>query len=394
MGLGLRNLGNRALAFADAFQFRLSQVLPAGNFLTQSGQCRGNWLFDRDSYVDALQSIQGHVEKEARLVLDHRLDILGTGLQHWGDRLPWNLDINSGRRWPGHYYKRIKHHRLTGAGGSDVKVPWELSRFQHIVPLVQGYLLSGDDRCAREVVDQISDWMCKNPFCHGVNWVCAMEVAIRACNWMYSSWALNGAAAWDCAFNSAFMKSIWQHGLFIENNLEDKGGIRTNHYLSDIVGLLFISVLYPELKKSDGWKEFALSELVLCMEQMVYKDGTSFENSTYYHRLVLELFAYSALLCKRNGIVLPEGFLERLENMFKVVSGCLRPDGRMPVIGDNDDGRLFIPGRYYDWDRTDFSYLSSIEVALFGVKNSGWTFVGESERPETFFTTLFASEGR
>ena len=39
------------------------------------------------------------------------------------------------------------------------------------------------------------------------------------------------------------------------------------------------------------------------MEEMVYPDGVSFENSTAYHCLIMELFTYSAILCKRNDLM-------------------------------------------------------------------------------------------
>ena len=192
-----------------------------------------------------------------------------------------------------------------------------------------------------------------------------MEVAIRACNWIWAWWAFKDHPAWTDEFNENFLKSIWQHGWFIEHNLEDKGGIRTNHYLSDIVGLLFLGIMFPQFKDAERWKKFGVRELVRCMEQMVYPDGVSFENSTAYHRLVLELFAYSAILCRKNNIKLPSPFWERLEKMFEFIMYCTRPDGRMPMIGDADDGRFFIFSDYYGWDRWDFRYLLSIGAVLF-----------------------------
>jgi hypothetical protein len=104
--------------------------------------------------------------------------------------------------------------------------------------------------------------------------------------------AFKDTAEWSEEFDRKFLKSMWQHGWFIENNLENKGGIRTNYYLSDIVGLFFIGIMFPGFKDSERWKTFGIKELVRCMDKMVYEDGISFENSTAYHRLVLELFSY------------------------------------------------------------------------------------------------------
>jgi hypothetical protein len=326
--------------------------------------------------------------QSADLVIKHHFDILGTGLTDWGEQINWHLDVESKRVWPLHYYKRLLHN-LTGIKGSDVKIPWELSRFQHLSPLVQAYHISRNGRFAKEAVQQIADWIDNNPFLYGVNWTCAMEVAIRACNWIWLWWAFKEDPTWTDEFHARFLRSIWQHGWYIDRNLEDKGGIRTNHYLSDVVGLLFLGLMFPGFKDAIKWKEFGVKELVRCMTEMVYPDGVSFENSTAYHRLALELFSYSAVLCKRNGVELPSDFWNRIEKMFEFVMCVTRPDGRMPMVGDADDGRFVIFSKYYDWDRWDFRYLLSIGAVLFRRKD--FKTAGGECHEEVFW--LFGGEG-
>ena len=46
-----------------------------------------------------------------------------------GREIDWRRDFKTGRRWP------LRHGSLLPIAygdGSDVKVPWELSRFQHL----------------------------------------------------------------------------------------------------------------------------------------------------------------------------------------------------------------------------------------------------------------------
>jgi hypothetical protein len=136
-----------------------------------------------------------------------------------------------------------------------------------------------------------------------------------------------------------------------------------------VVGLLFLGLMFPGFKDAIRWKEFGVEELVRCMDEMVYFDGVNFENSTAYHRLALELFAYSAILCRRNGIELSDDFWNRLQSMFEFLMCAARPDGRMPMIGDADDGRFFILSKYYHWDRWDLRYLLSIGAVLFRRKD-------------------------
>mgnify|MGYP001448654285 CR=1 FL=1 len=87
-------------------------------------------------------------------------------------------------------------------------------------------------------------------------------------------------------------------------NLENKG-ITTNRYLSDLVGLFYLGITFPEFKEAKRWRECGVQELIREMEKQVYDDGMDFEASTCYHRLALELFFYPAVVCRLNGIELP-----------------------------------------------------------------------------------------
>lgn len=283
--------------------------------------------------------------------------------------IAWNKDYRAGYSWRNYYYVWIKHIKyndpLKQRLGYDRKLPYEISRFQHLVPLSNAFVLFDEQQYAEEAVGQIEDWIDQNRFMYGINWTCAMEVAIRACNWIWVWWVLKDDPVWTETFNKKFIKSMWQHGWYIEHHLENSNGVITNHYLSDIVGLLFIGIMFPQFKKSNLWKRFSIDELIRCMREMVFSDGVHYENSTAYHRLVLEMFTYSGILCLRNGIDLPQNYWGHIEKMMEFIMYCTRPDGLMPMVGDNDDGRFFIVSNYYDWDRWDHRYLLSVAYGLF-----------------------------
>ena len=80
---------------------------------------------------------------------------------------------------------------------ADVKVPWELSRHQHFVTLGQAYVLTGDEKYAREFVAQLGAWMAENPPMLGVNWACTMDVALRVISWTLAWHLFAGAVAFD-----------------------------------------------------------------------------------------------------------------------------------------------------------------------------------------------------
>lgn len=65
-------------------------------------------------------------------VCAHVFDLLGSGPVALGQTIDWHADFKSGHR----YDPRAYHTDLSPAsypGGHDIKVPWELSRCQHLV---------------------------------------------------------------------------------------------------------------------------------------------------------------------------------------------------------------------------------------------------------------------
>jgi hypothetical protein len=324
----------------------------------------------------------------------HAFDVLGTGEQSfaaapteaWQRRfsaltrefapeavrdyrpIDWHRDVASGYRWnPDDYYLDV---RIAPVPGAEIKIPRELSRFQHLP--VFGCSDRGEDHV--EAILQMLDWIASNPVRRGVNWASTMDVAIRAVNWI---WALRffeerlaslPHVAWSIA------RSLYEHALHIEANLEYYREGTSNHYLANVAGLLYIGCAYPEFPDADRWVAFALQELVSEMQRQVYDDGADFEASTHYHRLVAETFVSCAALAERlpsrrrariqncppsrgpgpglrplrasgvtltpDGPVLPPLFYERLAAMGHFTAALTKSNGRVPQFGDNDSGRL------------------------------------------------------
>jgi len=308
----------------------------------------------REHFPDALSKVTAEADKLCK----HIFNLLGSGDVNLGEKIDWHCDFKVGYRWnPKKYYKEIR----PAYGKADIKVPWELSRFQHAAFLGQAYWLTGDDKYALEFVRQIDDWIDRNPPKFGVNWACTMDVAIRVANWILGFYFFKDSKALTDEFLIKFLKSLLIHGRHIMSNLENKG-ITTNHYLSDLVGLIYLGIAFPEFKEARQWREFGIKELVNEINKQVYDDGMDFEASTCYHRLALELFFYPALLCRLNGIDLPKSFINKLKKMFDFVLYVLKPNGRMPQIGDNDNGRLHVLGKR---EILDMTYLLTYAFLYF-----------------------------
>ena len=151
---------------------------------------------------------------------------------------------------------------------------------------------------SREIGLQLLDWIVINPPRFGVNWRSAMDVAIRAANWVWAL-ALLPPDYLSPALRWIITKSLYQHAKHIETHLDYTPTSTNNHYLADITGLMYVAFACPEFPESPRWMAFCLQELTSEMRRTVYTDGVSYEASTAYHRLVTEMFFHGTMWALR-----------------------------------------------------------------------------------------------
>jgi len=253
--------------------------------------------------------------------------------------IDWQLDFKSGHRWSERtWFRDVRFGHLPGI---DVKVPWELARGQHLPLLALCFGLDGGEGeraelCLRELQSQILDFIATNPPRFGVNWRVPMDVAIRAVNWIAAVDLSAGyGAVFPPEFQAVLTRSLHEHGTHIQHHLEWDPRYRANHYLADVVGLLFIGA---SLGRAE-WFDFAASEVLAETEFQFLPDGGGFEASTSYHRLSAEMVGYATALLLRTERATPDS--ERLARIFAFSRLLRKPSGNSPQIGDNDSGRLF-----------------------------------------------------
>ena len=308
-------------------------------------------------------------------VMRHEFNLLGSGpfvpidpdRSSSDRRIDWNLDpIRRARFARGVPHKQWNMETMRPAG-ADVKLPWELGRCQHLVPLGQAYRLTSDPRYALEVFSQIEDFAAANPTGMGVQWICTMDVAIRAANWTLALALVRACEAIDATRWMNAYRVLFDHGVFIENNLENTYEVTSNHFLSNIVGLQFLAAAFAELPSGSRWRTQTREWLEQEMRAQVLDDGADYESSIPYHRLVTELFLSAGHLAAFRGEPLSDRYTSRLRAMCDYLAAVLRPDGLMPQVGDADDGRLHIFSSYGEWQPQDARHLLAPAAAFFGV---------------------------
>lgn len=303
--------------------------------------------------------VKNDIIQWANQTLEHQFDYLGSGLVKV-DPIDWHSDFKTGFTWPkGKFYR--KYVEVDLSNDADVKVPRELSRCHHLLWLGETYLFTKDEKYAKEIIFQIENWIDENPLMYSINWCCAMDVSIRAINWIYAVNMIMESPNVTDNFIKILYRSLFEHGFFIYNNLEKGIPYSNNHYASDLVGLLFLSQIFPENNYSKKWWNFALPEFYKEVREQVLPSGIHFEKSISYHRLMTELFAYSLLLLERVNEYIPIDVEYRIKSMFDFVAHYTKPNGLAPTISDNDDGRL-LP--FYKYDLRDHRYLLSLAALI------------------------------
>jgi hypothetical protein len=294
-----------------------------------------------------------------QIVDRHAWPLLGFGMQTFGAGIQWTKDPLSGFNWPLVYHRDLK---LIRNDGSDARVLWELNRLGHLLTLARAYAVTNDEKFSAEAFAQIGSWATQNPYGRGVNWNCAMEVALRAMNLLAIFELLKKSIHFNLEVLQLFLRLFHQHGTYIQNNPEFSYVSTSNHYLSDVAGLLWLGIMLPEFVDGEGYRDNGLVELLKEMDKQVLPDGADFESSTGYHRYALELFLYSFILCKQNDCEIEERYWKKLRSMLVYLRGYSRPDGSAPLIGDTDSGQVLPLCRRR---ANEHDYLLTLGAALF-----------------------------
>src|SRR5258707_6067186 len=272
----------------------------------------------------------------ANQVCEGRFPFLGYGTADLGRRPRWNVDFISGAEWP---LIPLENRRYLRFDGSEVKVPFELSRLQFLPILGKAHVLTGDVRYRDAAKELLAHWIQSNPVRMGVNWTIAMEAALRAMSICFLLNLLFPFRHDEQTWLATVTRSLAQHVLYIEANIEFSHLSTSNHYLSDIVGLYCLSV-FLDGERMAGRRHKYRRRIEAEMAKQVYEDGGDYEASTGYQVLVTQLFTTALLLMRsdRSASTSP-AFVERLRMMFRFLNTVASSSGELPQVGDCDDGR-------------------------------------------------------
>lgn len=319
---------------------------------------------------------------QAEKILNGRFDLLGFSDLDFGGPMPdWHLEPLSRKRSPLAHRSEIAE--IDSADSGDKKIVWELNRHQYFMALGSAYWLTGDEKYANGALKHIEDWIAKNPLKLGVNWISSLEVAYRSISWI---WALNfflHSSAMKPEMLVQMLKILAINGRHIENNLSTYSSPNT-HLTGEALALFTLGTFLPEIFDADRWRSKGRGILENELDKQFRDDGGYVEQSTHYHRYTADIYLGFYILLRSQGesVAFPPKFTQSLE----FLSHMAQPNGRTPLIGDDDGGRLhFLDSRPID----DFRATLAVGAAL--LKDSNLKFVAGEASPELLW--LFGPQG-
>ena len=277
-------------------------------------------------------------------ILTHRFRLLGLVLD-LGENIEWRRDLGHNKTTGLAYARRIPYLDFERAG--DHKIIWELNRHQHLVILAQAFLFTGREEFLRETERQLTSWWQQNPMLQGINWCSALEVAFRALSWIW----LDHLAGRQLRVRDQLLESLYQHGCYLEPNLSLYFSPNT-HLLGEAVALEALGVLYPGFPPAQRWKQTGARVMDQELDRQVRTDGSHFEQSSYYQVYALDFFLLHRLL---SGTEPARD--QKLRRMAEYLESLMGPSRRLPLLGDDDGGRVF--GLPYGYSQTGRATLAT-----------------------------------
>jgi len=311
--------------------------------------------------------------------LCHKYNFLGTGWKDWNkreevksqsfDSLDWHRDIMTKFEFKDSF---LNSRLIDGLPhGVDIKIPWEMGRMYHWPQLALYAVNHGEyrDCIVLEFINQMNDFIDNNPPGYGVQHYCAMEIAIRSIN-IVISYDILGQLVTD-QFGSMIKEKIENYLfrclLLIVDRLEINFFTKHagNHYLSDLCGILWLSMYYDS-KKSGIYGEMAAKEYLKELGKQILADGSSFECSTGYHMFVTEITILAVIAiekqysesfeCAKMG-----RYLVKMQAAMEVFTAL---DSNIVQVGDYDSGRVLKLEPVYKGDQENCLFSNEIKMGL------------------------------
>jgi hypothetical protein len=242
--------------------------------------------------------------------------------------------------------------RFASPAYGDLKFILEPSRFLLIYPLVRAYALSGDERFPQAFWSAIEDWARHSPPMSGPLWICGQECSLRILAWTFALHAFIHSPSSTNERVALLVSMIAAHAWRTAQTLGYARSQRSNHLISEAVGLWTAGTLYPELREAQVWKNLGAHLLHEAVLDQITPAGVSQQHSFNYQRMILHLLLWTLRLAEIHDAPLHDDIRVRAQAAFDFMRAWVDPvSGLAPKYGSDDSSLILplAPGAYRDF---------------------------------------------
>jgi hypothetical protein len=268
-------------------------------------------------------------------LLNNKLTVLGKTVDIQ-DNVNWLADFEGGE-WPNllaYEYNRFfaddfssPEYRKHG----DIKRVWDLNKQHHLVDLARAYRQTGDPKYREILTDHFLDWVERFPYMRGIGWSAPLIVAQRAINWIICY----NFDAFPERHHSTLATALYDHGKYLTENLEiNYAGNNSNHLIGDLAALYLVG----RTLQKHNWTNRSLDMLMTEVKRQIYPDGVDYEQSSGYHRYVVEFLMLVWYANRQQPPLLTDTILR----MSSFLNDIARDDGSLPFLSDWDGAKVWV----------------------------------------------------
>lgn len=275
------------------------------------------------------------IAQNAAHARDGKFSALG---QKWPQRAPdnlfppeiWQLDPITEKFWPGaaHYCFDIAYRFDPTLG--DIKYVWEFNRLQFLQPLAAQVFFTDDARALAAIEACITSWVATNPPFRGLGWCSGIEVSLRAISLLIVT-SLVGDRLEPKTIS--LMRATLKASLFWLHRYPSRFSSANNHLIAELAGIFLIARAMPETPNAARIASKAHAQLGLEVLRQFHPDGVPAEQSPTYGA-----FSAEFLLCVHGEMPLAGESFTRLQRFAAFIDALADGAGRVPAIGDDDEG--------------------------------------------------------
>ena len=232
--------------------------------------------------------------------------------------------------------------RFASSEYGDLKFILEPSRFLFVYPLVRAYALTGDERFPQAFWHAIEDWARQSPPMAGPLWICGQECSLRILAWSFALHAFVRSSSTTNQRVALLVSMIAAHAWRTARTLGYARSQRSNHLISEAVGLWTAGTLYPELKEAEIWQKLGARLLHEAVLDQITPEGVSHQHSFNYQRMILHLLLWTLRLAEIHDAPLHDCIRARTQAAFEFMRSWVDPaSGVTPNYGSNDGSLVF-----------------------------------------------------